>query len=266
MGIGDEGRRRVTSPRIGEIVAAELRRQIVNGELADGDLLPRQEVLVEHFNVSLVSLREALRILQTEGLISVRRGNQGGAVVHAPTKASAAFMLGLVLQSGSVRLDDLGAALHAIEPTCVGLAAGRPDRAKTLIPQLRKINQAMDAELADGAAFTKIGRQFHDQIVHGCGNQTMIAVVGTLEALWTGHEQRWAEETAARGEYPSLKDRRAVLNAHLRMTDLIEAGDVERARKVATKHLADAQTYVLSGDPEQRIFATPPAPLADLRG
>jgi len=252
----------VSSPRIGEIVAAELRRQIVNGELADGDLLPRQEVLVEQFNVSLVSLREALRILQTEGLISVRRGNRGGAVVHAPTKASAAFMLGLVLQSGSVRLTDLGAALYAIEPTCVGLAAARPDRAKTLIPELRKINQAMDAELADGAAFTKTGRRFHDQIVRGCGNQTMIAVIGTLEALWTGHEQRWAEETMARGEYPSLKARRAVLNAHLRMTDLIAAGEVERARRIATKHLEDAQTYVLAGDPEERIFATPPAPLS----
>ena len=67
----------MSAPRIAEIVADELRRQIIDGELADGDLLPRQEVLVEQFNVSLVSLREALRILETEGLVSVRRGNRG---------------------------------------------------------------------------------------------------------------------------------------------------------------------------------------------
>ena len=93
LGIGPEARRRLGARRTAEIVADELRRQIIDGELTDGDLLPRQEVLVEQFNVSLVSLREALRILETEGLVSVRRGNRGGAVVHAPAKASAAYML-----------------------------------------------------------------------------------------------------------------------------------------------------------------------------
>ena len=92
--------------RTAEIVADELRRQIIDGELSDGDLLPRQEVLVEQFNVSLVSLREASAILETEGLVSVRRGNRGGAVVHAPAKASAAYMLGLLLQSDTVPLAD----------------------------------------------------------------------------------------------------------------------------------------------------------------
>src|ERR1700694_2827208 len=75
LGSGPEARRRLSAPRIAQIVADELRRQIIDGELADGDLLPRQELLVEQFNVSLVSLREALRILETEGLVSVRRGN-----------------------------------------------------------------------------------------------------------------------------------------------------------------------------------------------
>ena len=92
LGIGPEARRRLSARRTAEIVADELRRQIIDGELADGDLLPRQELLVEQFNVSLVSLREALRILETEGLVSVRRGNRGGAVVHAPAKASGPTM------------------------------------------------------------------------------------------------------------------------------------------------------------------------------
>ena len=246
-------------------MADELRRQILDGELVDGDLLPRQEVLVERFNVSLVSLREALRILQTEGLVSVRRGNRGGAVVHAPANASAAFMLGLVLQGGCVRLNDLGAALHALEPTCAALAAERPDRAETAVVGLRRVNAAMDAQLDDAAAFTDSGRQFHDQIVQGCGNQTMIAVVGTLETLWTSDEQQWAKETAARGEYPSLAERRAVLKTHVRLTDLIESGDVDRARQMASRHLGDAQTYVLSGNPERRIFATSRQALPALR-
>jgi len=150
IGIGQEARRRLSARRTAEIVAEELRRQILDGELADGDLLPRQDVLVDRFRVSLVSLREALRILETEGLISVRRGNRGGAVVHAPAKASAAYMLGLMLQSESVHLSDLGAALHELEPTCAALAAARPDRATTSVPELRRINEAMSDDYGYG--------------------------------------------------------------------------------------------------------------------
>ena len=162
LGIGPDARRRLSAPRIAEIVADELRRQIIDGELADGDLLPRQEVLVEQFNVSLVSLREALRILETEGLVSVRRGNRGGAVVHAPAKTSAAYMLGLLLQSESVEVADLGMALQELEPACAALAAQRPDRADTLVPELKQVNDSMAEHLEDGRLFTEIGREFHD--------------------------------------------------------------------------------------------------------
>lgn len=259
-------RPRLSAPRIAEVVAGELRQQIIDGELADGDFLPRQDLLVERFNVGLVSLREALRILETEGLISVRRGNRGGAVVHAPAKASAAYMLGLMLQSESVYLSDLGAALHELEPTCAALAAARPDRATTSVPELRRINEAMSDQIADGSAFTEIGRQFHNQIVLGCGNQTIIAVVGSLESLWTSHEQQWAEDADARGGYPSLKDRRAVLHTHTRLTDMIEAGDVDRARRMAAKHLTGVHTYVLTRESDHRIWATQPQTLSRTRG
>src|SRR6202048_3646387 len=168
LGIGPEARRRLSAPRIAEIVADELRRQIIDGELADGDLLPRQEVLVEQFNVSLVSLRAALRILETEG----------GTIVHAPAKTSAAYMLGLLLQSESVVVADLGTAILELEPACAALAAQRPDRADTLVPELKLVNDSMAEHLDDGRLFTEIGRQFHDLVVRGCGSHTLIAVVG----------------------------------------------------------------------------------------
>jgi DNA-binding FadR family transcriptional regulator len=262
LGIGPEARRRLSAPRIAEIVADELRRQIIDGELADGDLLPRQEVLVQQFNVSLVSLREALRILETEGLVSVRRGNRGGAVVHAPAKTSAAYMLGLLLQSESVVVADLGTALLELEPACAALAAQRADRANTIVPELKQVNDAMAAHLDDGPKFTEIGRQFHDLIVRGCGNRTIIAVVGTLETLWTSHEQQWADESAAQGSYPSLAKRRAVLNTHVKLAKMIEEGDGERARRIAARHLADTQNHVLATGPNQRIYALSPQALS----
>ena len=98
--------------------------------------------------------------------------------------------------------------------------------------------------------------------LRGCGNKTIIAVVGTLETLWTSHEQQWADESAAKGTYPSLSKRRAVLNTHIKMAEMIEAGDVERARRVAARHLSDTQSHVLAAGPDQRIYALSPQALS----
>jgi DNA-binding FadR family transcriptional regulator len=98
--------------------------------------------------------------------------------------------------------------------------------------------------------------------VRGCGNRTIIAVVGTLETLWTSHEQQWADESAAKGTYPSLTKRRAVLNTHVKLAEMIAAGDVDRARRIAARHLSDTQSHVLAAGPDQRIYALSPQALS----
>ena len=145
------------------------------------------------------------------------------------------------------------------------LAAHRADRASTVVPELQRLNQAMADQIDDGPAFADLGRQFHEAVVNGCGNSTIIAVVGSLEALWSGHEQRRAEHASATGENPSVAARRAVLKTHTALADAIELGDPDRARNIATRHLADAQMYVLSESGNQRIIATSPAILARTR-
>jgi DNA-binding FadR family transcriptional regulator len=171
-------------------------------------------------------------------------------------------MLGLLLQSESVVVADLGTAILELEPACAALAAQRPDRADTIVRELKEINDAMAAHLEDGPEFTEIGRKFHDSVVRGCGNRTIIAVVGTLETLWTSHEQQWADESAAKGTYPSLAKRRAVLNTHVKLAEMIEAGDVDRARRVSARHLSDTQSHVLAAGPDQRIYALSPQALS----
>lgn len=257
LGIGAEAHRRLSSRRTAEIVADELRQQIIDGRLADGDLLPGQKQLVEYFNVSLVSIREALRILETEGLVSVRRGNRGGAVVHAPVKSSAAYMLGLVLQSDSVPITDLRTALKELEPSCAALAALRPDRATTLVPELIQSNQALAENLGDPETFSEIGRQFHHVLARGCGNHTMVVVMGSLEALWTSQEGEWFGRAKEDNAFPAPAKRRAALNSHVMITEAIADGDVDRARRLAYKHISDAHTHALP-ESDQRIRAHSP--------
>ena len=120
----------------------------------------------------------------------------------------------------------------------------------------------MAEHLEDGRRFTEICREFHNLDVQGCGNHTIIADVGSLETLWTSHERQWADDTSARGTYPSLTQRRAALNTHIKLAETIASGDVDRARRIAGRHLADTQTYVLNGRPDQRIYALSPQALS----
>ena len=127
------------------------------------------------------------------------------------------------------------------------------------------LNESMASNLDDGLRFTEIGREFHLEIGRGCGNATTAAVMSSLEALWTSHERKWAEQHEADGAYPPLTQRRAVLSVHIKLTEAIDAGDVARARRLAASHVVDTQTYVTSDDPEQLIQAASPQMLARQR-
>src|SRR5690606_34497762 len=103
-------------PKTAELIAGQLRRQIVTGELKEGDALPPEASLLDAFAVSRPTLREAFRVLEAEGLISVRRGAHGGARVQTPSSRVAARYAGLVLQAQSTTLADVLDARTLLEP------------------------------------------------------------------------------------------------------------------------------------------------------
>ena len=107
------------------MVAAHLRRQIVLGELKEGDQLPSESVLMEEFGVSRPTLREAFRILEAEGAITVRRGVRGGARVQAPDINVAARQIGLLLQYRGALLSDVYEVRAVLEPAAARMAARR---------------------------------------------------------------------------------------------------------------------------------------------
>lgn len=232
---------RTPQHRIAETVAGELRDRI----LAGADRLPTQDQLVTEFGVSYPSVREALRILETEGLVTVRRGSVGGAEVHRPSESSAAYHLGLALQGSAVSLGDLAAGLQLLEPLCVAEVARRTDRLKTVVPALTRNVDASAEAVADGAAFTRIGREFHDLVVEYTPNATVRHVVGSLVALWSAQEEKWADYVVTRGEYPSPSEARGAVRTHRRLVQEIAAGNASEAERIARKHLAATQAVLL---------------------
>ena len=248
-------RRRVPQQRIAETVADELRERILAG---GDDRLPTQDQLVAEFGVSYPSIREALRILETEGLVTVRRGSVGGAEVHRPDESSAAYHLGLVLQGGGVPIDDLAAALRMLEPMCAAACARRKDRREAVVPVLDANIDASDALVGDGVAFTHTARRFHDLVVALTPNATVRCVVRSLVTLWSAQEEAWAEVLTVRGEYPSNAEARRVVRTHRQIRDEISAGRADRAERVARTHLAATQALLLERFDDGVVHASSP--------
>jgi GntR family transcriptional repressor for pyruvate dehydrogenase complex len=231
-----------------ETVADDLRRRILSGELADGQVLPKQEDLVVTYRVSKAALRDALRILETEGLLSVRRGNVGGAVVHLPRPGTAAYTLGLVLESRGVSFAEVQVALRQLEPVCAGLCAARSDRRRAVLPSLsgtqRRLRRAIQVDDSDEALAAT--RDFHEALVTGCGNETLIIVVGTLEAIWTAQAQVSGRLATAAGSRQDPVLRRLVLAEHDELVDCIKRGDVDAAVSSCRTHLQHARLHNVS--------------------
>jgi len=228
--------------RLAELVSDRLRDRILSGDLPDGALLPKEEELREIYPVSKPSLREAMRILEAEGLLTVRRGNVGGAVVHRPTATNVAYTLAMVLRAEGVGLPDVAMALREMEPACAGLCAQRRDRRRAVLPALRAAHQESIEAVGNVAAATEASRRFHEAVVQLCGNGSLIVIVGALEALWSEHETGWSRSSGA--EAVSLRRRHRALDAHGELIDLIAAGDAAGARELAASHLRAVHDYL----------------------
>ncbi|MBL7553268.1 FadR family transcriptional regulator [Frankia sp. AgB1.9] len=258
MALSDASDRRIRPmavPRVAEAVAGVLRSRIVNGELADGDLLPKQDDLMAEFGIARASLREVMRILETEGLVTVRRGNIGGAVVHAPDARGAAYQLGLVMQSHRVTLADVSTALLTLEPMCARLAAGREDRQQTVVPLLVALNERAQASLdANPAELARILGAWHRTLVENCGNHTMYLALAAVDQVWSYHVSGEADAAGVRNDQAA----QASLRGHVEITRAIESGDGTTAEEFTRRHLEESRTAMRLVDPTITVNLTGP--------
>jgi DNA-binding FadR family transcriptional regulator len=111
-------------PKTAELVAAEIRNGILDGSLRPGNRLPSESTLMSSFGVSRPSLREALRLLEAEELVDIRRGVHGGAVVRRPSALPALRAATAWLALGDKDGEHLRAAARAAgdDPELAGIA------------------------------------------------------------------------------------------------------------------------------------------------
>jgi GntR family transcriptional regulator, transcriptional repressor for pyruvate dehydrogenase complex len=225
-----------------EQIADELRALIVSGELADGESLGREPDLVERFGVSRPSLREALRILEAEGLIEVVRGVLGGVIVHRPNERMTARTAALVLQSRNVTLGDVHQARSMIEPAAVRVLASSRRGSGKAVEELKAIVEEQRAVIDDAEAFGQANAKFHERLVELAGNQTL-SIVGEMLNEIVARAVTAVSRSSRRN---SLKTRQRGIRSQERLIELIAIGASNDAEAHWRTHM-DAVGKVMIG-------------------
>jgi GntR family transcriptional repressor for pyruvate dehydrogenase complex len=217
-------------------IADELRGLIVSGELSEGESLGREPDLVERFGVSRPSLREALRILEAEGLITVERGVRGGVVAHEPDQRMTARTAALVLHARNVDLADVFEARALLEPVAARKIADMPARARrSIVAELGAFIDAEEKEIRDPEAFALANTRFHERLVAEAGNQTLSIVIEMLNEVVT----RTVTAVSRAGDVTgSLSVRQRGIRSQRRLMVLLEEGVGAAAEEHWRTHMA----------------------------
>lgn len=245
---------KVASRKIADLVASRLRRMIARGELREGDWLPTEAELTEQFGVSRPTLREAFRLLEGDGLVSIRRGPPGGARVQTPGPEQAARLFGLILTLSGTTFADLYEARMVLEPPAVARLASTADA--RVVAELQTLVDDARSVVHDSEAFSLASTAFHSRLVELAGNHTLAAVMGMLSEITTRHvalgfrdpRRHDDGETAALQQAAVTRNERAV-RSYAELVRLVEDRRPDDAEAYWRRHMRAVLAVLQDQDP-----------------
>jgi DNA-binding FadR family transcriptional regulator len=231
----------IRSPKTAELVAGTLRRMVVDGQLTDGDFLPNEAELMAHFGVSRPTLREAVRVLESERLVEVRRGSRTGARVRVPGPEIVARPAGLLLELSGATIADVMVARAGIEPMAARLLAesGTPEA-------FDELEKMVAEHIPAGWQSDRLAQttgEFHRRMVELSGNATLAIIAGMLHEITVRHTAFVFKE----GRPVSKTDYDKLMRSYGRLMKLLRSGDGAAAEAHWRKHLDVARELSLQG-------------------
>jgi GntR family transcriptional repressor for pyruvate dehydrogenase complex len=209
-----------------QAIVDRLRKDIVNGRRQSGDRLPPEQVLAEHFNVSRPGVREALRVLEIQGLVQVRHGYGGGVFVADLGVTTVLGALQTSFQLGQLHVDELYDMRVLLEPTVARLAIARggPGLADHLADNVLRAQ----ALLGSGATAFGVNLEFHAILAQAVGNRILgLVMQAMLELVERLHH-----------DYPTNRSvSRRALHDHRELIEAARLREPERAGQVMLDHL-----------------------------
>jgi DNA-binding FadR family transcriptional regulator len=205
-------------------IARAILRDIREDRLVAGDRLPPEATMLTRYQVARGTLREALRVLEVQGLISLKSGRVGGPVVNDPTPRDFSRVLTLFLQGMEVTMADLLDARRSVEPVMARLAAASSDQEK--LDELRLIVERTE-EATTWAEMASETANFHRRVLTMSGNPVL--------DLWAATLQQTSDYREGSAMPPETIE--AIRREHLAIGRAILDHDPDAAERLMAAHM-----------------------------
>jgi DNA-binding FadR family transcriptional regulator len=220
-----------------ESLAATLAEQIVTGVIKRGQLLPNERSLGEISGLSRGSVREALRVLEAQGLVSTKLGRNGGRVASPPSDEIFRRSIDFFIRGQRIALSEMMETVEILEPNLAQLAA--KNRNDDDITRLKAASKTLTTATTP-ARFVNANTRWHKAMATASHNALLIAI----------YESFGADLLNPRiSGFISDEIRAEVIRAVDHVERAIIAGDAEAARRRMVKHIKGYRASVEAATP-----------------
>lgn len=229
---------KLRAPRNPELIAAQIVRSITRGQYPPDSMLPQEEEMCKTFGVARNTIREALRILETQGVIVVRPGRYGGPTVLPPNVDSIVSGLRIFLGQEGAVFEELLEARIAVERALARRAA--QNLTAEQIAVLKTIMAGMENVECSEDHFVELNLEFHGQILEASKSRVLQALQLTIRTLQ-------GKRVSA---YYSRERRAEVISDHVRVLNSLEMHDGDAAAEAMGRHLSNFLDFLRTNHPE----------------
>ena len=239
-------------PKAALLVAQRIVQDALRDGRRPGDLLAPERSMLEKYQTGRGTLREALRLLEFQGVITLKPGPRGGPVLQDPDASHLASNLVLLMQLKAAPFRNIVEVRTALEPMISSLAATRLDDKG--LGDLESTITQMRNEIDDQRSFLDANKRFHDIIAWSSGNSLFGYIIDSLSGIMDG--------SAIGIDYPSHR-RQAILKAHVEILDALRDHDPVASEERMREHISAYERYAQRKFPqvlketipwEQRFF------------
>lgn len=235
----EDGQRRVRVRKLSEVVAREIVDDIAARGLRPNTMLPPESVMLEQYRVGRASLREALRVLEVQGVIAMKPGPRGGPMVVGVESRQFSKMTTLYLHLTAATFGDVLQARMVIEPVMVRLAAGRRDPG-----HLRQLDEFLASPQPSPHALPtqhlSTSTEFHAMVSGMSGNPVLDLFGRAIRDMYVDRQYGLTFPEDAR---------QRVLDEHVAIATAIRDGEAARAETLMRDHMEEFGRFSASRYP-----------------
>jgi DNA-binding FadR family transcriptional regulator len=214
------------------LVAQRIVRDALRENRRPGDLLVPEREMLEKYQTGRGTLREALRLLEVQGVISLRPGPRGGPVLRTPDGSHLASTFVLLMQLQGAPYRTIVEVRTALEPMISSLAAQR--MSEESLNELHDTIDRMHRYIDEQDPFFEANKRFHDVIARGSGNALFAYMVDSLLGIMDG--------TALGVAYPSVH-REAIVRSHEEIFEALKSRDATASEARMREHIESYERY-----------------------